>query len=68
MACSPRHARWCSSAHFRRVWDYREERQRQERVAEERSNGYDTELREWLAEHPLLTFRDYLIHTRQVAS
>lgn len=53
--------RQCSKGHARQVWDYREERQRQEMVAEEVSLGYETEYQEYVNKHPLITFKDWLI-------
>lgn len=42
------------------VLDYRAERERQERTAEQQSCGYATELAEYLETHPLITFKDWL--------
>jgi len=43
------------------VRSYKDERIRQEEAAEAASLGYDTEWAEYVAEHPLITFKDWLI-------
>jgi hypothetical protein len=66
MTCSPRLAR-CSVAcgHWQFVTDYRRERDRSEQVAVEASNGYPTELADYLDRRPLPTFKDWLLGTRR---
>jgi hypothetical protein len=49
-----------STFHRDRVDAYREERRRQEDLAEEMSLGYGTEYAEWIRDHPLITFRAWL--------
>ena len=44
---------------------YRQERQRQEALADDQSLGYATELAEWVRDHPLITFHQWLKGTRQ---
>ncbi|KQY58350.1 hypothetical protein ASD11_01395 [Aeromicrobium sp. Root495] len=50
--------------HRRRVRDYQEERIRQEDLARETANGWETEYREYLEEHPLITFHEWLKQTK----
>jgi hypothetical protein len=52
-----------SCLHRQLVMAYREERQRQEALAEHASYGYRSELRDHLEQHPMITFRDWLIGT-----
>lgn len=63
--CTPR-MKGCSSRclHFLHVLAYRQERERQEEIAEQASNGYAIEHGEYVKEHPLLTFKDYLQQTK----
>jgi hypothetical protein len=44
------------------VNDYRQERERQEIVAENASLGYGTEYKEWVADHPLPTLKEWMLH------
>jgi hypothetical protein len=44
------------------VNDYRQERERQETLAANASLGYDTEYKEWVADHPLPTLREWMKH------
>lgn len=46
--------------HRRLVQEYRDERDRQHEAAMEASIGYETEYQEYVAEHPLVTFKDWL--------
>lgn len=66
MSCSPRMQR-CKALceHRALVTDYNQERERQEQRAIEASNGYDTELRDWLELHPYVTFKEWLIGRRR---
>lgn len=65
MPCSPGMKKCPTTClHKRHVRGYNEERQRQETKAEEDSSGYATELASYLEQHPLLTFKDWLIHTK----
>ncbi|EFQ84739.1 hypothetical protein HMPREF0063_10080 [Aeromicrobium marinum DSM 15272] len=50
--------------HRRLVQEYKAERIRQEDAAVEASIGYATEYAEYVAEHPLITFKDWLIMTK----
>ena len=50
----------CSVHHAELVQDYTDERRRQYELAMEISAGYDTEFADYVAEHPLVTFRDWL--------
>ena len=43
------------------VRTYQAERHRQEQAAEDVSIGYETEFAAYVAEHPLITFKDWLI-------
>lgn len=63
MACPPG-MRGCAITCGHRQWveGYRDERQRQEIVAENVSLGYDTEHAEWLADHPLPTLKQWMKH------
>lgn len=54
-----------SCGHRRIVEEYRDERIRQEDIAAEESYGYETELKEWLENHPLITFKEYLMTTNR---
>lgn len=47
------------------VTTYREERQRREIEAENVSLGYDTEYKEWVADHPLPTFKQWLKQSKR---
>lgn len=73
MPCSPRMpvaregvAGGCKAdcLHRKRVRAYVEERIRQEDEARELANGWETEYREYLAEHPLITFHVWLKQTK----
>lgn len=66
MPCRPR-MRGCavSCGHRRLVEAYKDERIRQEDIAEAVSLGYDTELAEYLESNPLITFKEWLIGHRQ---
>jgi hypothetical protein len=66
MTCSPRLSR-CSVAcgHWQFVTDYRRERHRSEQVALDATNGYPTELADYLNAQPLPTFKDWLVGTRR---
>lgn len=46
--------------HRQLVLAYRDERDRQHEVAVEASIGYQTEYEEYVAEHPLVTFKEWL--------
>lgn len=61
MACPPG-MRGCAvtCGHRQFVEGYRQERERQEIVAENVSLGYDTEYAEYVADHPLPTFKQWL--------
>jgi hypothetical protein len=56
--------RGCVATCGHRQWveGYREERERQEIVAENVSLGYDTEYAEWVADHPLPTLKEWMKH------
>jgi len=45
--------------------DYRQERQRVEQAAVESSNGYATELADYLDRQPLPTFKDWLLGSKR---
>lgn len=47
------------------VTAYREERQRQEQAAEDASKGYAAEYADRVREHPLITFKQWLTHTKR---
>ncbi len=65
MPCAPRMAGCRADClHRRMVLDYRLARTAEEAVAEEVSIGYATEYAEYVAEHPLITFKDWLIGHR----
>jgi hypothetical protein len=65
MPCSPRMTRCKAEClHRKRVRSYQEERIRQEDTARELANGWDTEYREYLADHPLITFHEWLKQTK----
>jgi hypothetical protein len=66
MSCSARLAR-CSVGcqHRQFVVDYRRERQRSEQAAVESSNGYATELADYLDHEPLPTFKDWLVASKR---
>lgn len=55
----------CSRFHVETVTDYRAERMRQVEQAEEASLGYATEYATYVEEHPLITFKDWLIGMRR---
>jgi hypothetical protein len=65
MPCTPRMT-GCKAAclHRAKVQAYREERIRQEDEARELANGWDTEEQEYLADHPLITYKEYLIFNK----
>jgi hypothetical protein len=69
MSCSARLAR-CSvdCQHRQFVMDYRQERQRREQTAIESSNGYATELADYLDHEPLPTFKDWLVASRRLVA
>ncbi len=50
--------------HRRLVQEYRDERDRQHEAAVEASIGYATEYQEYIEQHPLPTFKDWLRWTR----
>lgn len=50
------------------VNDYRINRHNEEQAAEAASIGYATEYAEYVAEHPLTTFKEWLIGHRKPAS
>lgn len=57
--------------HRQSVTAYRDERRRQYEHAVEQAKGYDTELAEYLALHPLPTFKNWLIwhkHAERIAA
>lgn len=62
MPCAPRMT-GCKvdCLHRALVSSYKDERIRQEDAAEAASLGYDTEYAEYVAEHPLITFKEWLI-------
>jgi hypothetical protein len=66
MSCSARLAR-CSvdCQHRQFVMDYRHERQRSEQTATESSNGYATELADYLDHEPLPTFKGWLVASKR---
>lgn len=47
--------------HRRLVRGYQDERIRQEDAAREAASGYETEYREYLEDHPLITFKEWLV-------
>ncbi|WP_311210899.1 MULTISPECIES: hypothetical protein [unclassified Aeromicrobium] len=51
--------------HRRLVEDYRIARANDEALADEASIGYATEYAEYVADHPLITFKDWLTGHRQ---
>jgi hypothetical protein len=50
----------CSTYHAELVVDYQRERARQVEAAIEASAGYDTEYRQYVDDHPLITFKDWI--------
>lgn len=58
--CVPSHVQ-CSWHHVEQVLTYRDERERQERLCEEESMGYETEMEQWKKDHPMITFKQWLI-------
>lgn len=66
MPCAPRMAGCKASClHRALVQSYKDERIRQEDVAEQLSLGYQTEFREYIASHPLITFKEWLVGNRK---
>jgi hypothetical protein len=66
MSCSVRMARCPVGCRHRQfVMDYRQERQRREQTAVESSNGYATELADYLDQEPLPTFKGWLVASRR---
>jgi hypothetical protein len=57
--CVRRHVQ-CSTYHAELVVDYQRERARQVEAAIEASAGYDTEYRQYVDDHPLITFKDWI--------
>lgn len=74
MPCAPRMSGCRSDClHRRMVLDYRIARHADEMQAEEAAIGYATEYAEYVQEHPLINFKDWLIghrtqHEEEVAS
>lgn len=65
MPCKPRMVGCRFDCGHRALVDaYRSERIRQEDEAEAVSNGWATEYAEYVAEHPLITFKEWLLMNR----
>lgn len=66
MACPPG-MRGCAATCGHRLFvdGYRQERQRAEIAGENASLGYAEELRDWIADNPMPTFKDWLIQSKQ---
>jgi hypothetical protein len=68
MPCTPRMTQCPASClHYQAVTAYRQERQRCEATANNAAHGYRSELADYLAQHPLPTFKTWLIATRAPA-
>ena len=65
MPCSPRMTKCkLDCLHRARVTAYKDERIRQVDEAWEAALGYQTEFDEYVAQHPLITFHEYLKATK----
>lgn len=66
LPCSSRHGKFCSSSHSILVWDYRDERRRQETIRDEITGGYDGDEQHYKAtQGNLIDFKKWLIANRK---